>query len=138
MKWNRPDVTIWSVFQNSVTYTHACKHTHTDTHRHTHKHTCTQHTYISLSMLVCDSRDQHANVWLPKNAAMLTAFTILFAAKSSSKTRLVQYVITAKNLFKTGINTLETICYQIFKKPHHNIFVWRPYNLIALQPYGLM
>ena len=32
-------------------------------------------------MLVPDSRDRQGNVWLPYNAAMLAAFTILFAAK---------------------------------------------------------
>ena len=35
--------------------------------------------------------------------------TILFAAKTSGKTRLVQYVITAKNLFKTSIYSLKVI-----------------------------
>ena len=41
--------------------------------------------------------------------AKLTAFTILFATKTSSKTRLVQYLITAKNLFKTSIDALEVM-----------------------------
>ena len=32
--------------------------------------------------------------------SLLSTYTILIAAKTSSKTRFVQYVITAKNLFK--------------------------------------
>ena len=55
-------------------------------------------------MLVLDSRDQQGNVWLLWNAAQLSAYTILFAAKTS-KTGLVQYVITAKNLFNKCIRS---------------------------------
>ena len=35
--------------------------------------------------------------------------TILFAAKTRGKTRLVQYVIIAKNPFKTSIDALQVI-----------------------------
>ena len=66
-------------------------------------------------MLYC-VLDQQGNAWLLWNAAQLSAYTILFAAKTSGKTGLVQYVITAKNLFKTSINALEVILSN-FKKP---------------------
>ena len=40
--------------------------------------------------------------------AKLAAFTILFTAKACGET-LVQYIITAKNPFKTSIDTLQII-----------------------------
>ena len=67
-----------------------------------------QYKAFSSSTLVLDSRDRQGNVWLPYNAAMLAAFTIL-RCKTSSKTRLVWYVIKAKNLFKTSIYALEVM-----------------------------
>ena len=48
-------------------------------------------------MLVYDSRDRQGNVWLPLNVT-INCLTISSAAKSSGKTKLVQYVIAAKNL----------------------------------------
>ena len=41
--------------------------------------------------------------------AKLAAFTILFTATACGETRLVQYVITAKNPFKTSIDTLQVM-----------------------------
>ena len=45
------------------------------------------HSYlaISSSTLVFDSRNQQGNVWLPYNAAILIAFTVLFTAKLAVK-----------------------------------------------------
>ena len=37
------------------------------------------------------------------------AFTTLFAAETHGKTRLVQYIITVKNLFETSIGTLQVM-----------------------------
>ena len=48
------------------------------------------------------------------NASCL--YNVIFAAKSSSKTRFVQYVITAENLFKPCIYALEVMLLD-FKKP---------------------
>ena len=41
-----------------------------------------------------------------QNVAKLTAFTI-FAAKTHSKSRLLHYIITAKNPFETSIDALQ-------------------------------
>ena len=60
-------------------------------------------------MLLLDSRDRQGNAWLLWNAAQLSAYTILFTAKTSGITGLVQYIITAENLFKTSINALEVM-----------------------------
>ena len=49
--------------------------------------------------------------------------------KTSSKTRLVQYIITAKNVFKTSIYALEVML-STFKNP-----VPLDFSLLALQPY---
>ena len=43
------------------------------------------------------------------NAAKLASFTMLFTAKTHGKSRLVQYVITAKSRFKTSIDTLQVM-----------------------------
>ena len=72
----------------------------------------------------------YTSLWHPYNVAKLDVSTILFAAKTSGKTRLVQYVITAKNLFKTSIAILIISYYRIFKKYiYHKIFIWQPYSL---------
>ena len=76
---------------------------------------------LSSSTLVFDSSNQQGNLW------QLAAFKILFAAKTSCKTRLVQYFIIAKNLFKTSIQLrirsyvidLKKISYVLY----HKIFV---------------
>ena len=62
-------------------------------------------TMISSNALLLDSRDRQGNLWLPYNTAKLAAFTI-FAGKTHGITRLLQYIITAKNLFKTSIDAL--------------------------------
>ena len=81
-------------------------------------------TMISSSALLLDSRDRQGNLWLPYNAVKLAAFTI-FAGKTRGKTRLLQYVITAKNLFKTSIDALQVMLLN-FKNVYHKIFVCRP------------
>ena len=82
-------------------------------------------TMISSNALLLDSRDQQGNLWLPYNAVKLAAFTI-FAGKTRGKTRLLQYVITAKNLFKTSIDALQVMLLN-FKNVYHKIFVCRPW-----------
>ena len=86
---------------------------------------------LSSSKLVLDSRDQQGNVWLSQNAAKLTAFAILFIAKTSGKTRLVQYVVIPKDLFKNQYS-LEVMLSN-FKNP-----VPQNFHLLALQPYDLL
>ena len=88
---------------------------------------------ISSGTLVLDSRDRQGSVWLPYNAAKLAAFTVL-RCKTSGKTRLVQYVIKANNLFKTSIYALENMLSN-FKKPCTTRF--SSAGLTALWPYGL-
>ena len=70
--------------------------------------------------------------------AKLAAFTILFTAKACGETRLVQYVITAKNPFKTNIDTLQVILSNFKKKHLPQDFcissALQPYSLTALQP----
>ena len=46
-------------------------------------------------MLVLDSKDRQANLWLPLNVAKLAAFTI-FVAKTDGITTLLQYIIKAE------------------------------------------
>ena len=62
------------------------------------------------------------------NAAKLAAFSTLCAAKTCGKTRLVQYVITAKSPLKTGIDSLQVILLN-FKK-----HIPQEFCLPALQP----
>ena len=58
--------------------------------------------------------------------AILAAFTVLFAEKSSGKTRSVHYVIIAKNPFKTNIDALQAIKFS--KNIIVKIFVYQPYS----------
>ena len=55
---------------------------------------------------------------------------MLFAAKTHGKTRLVQYVITAKSSFKTSIDALQVMLLNL-KKHTKRI---SPAGLTALQP----
>ena len=57
------------------------------------------------------------------NLDTLAAFTVLFVEKPVVKLhcKLAQYVITAKDLFKTRIYTLQVICYRILKTLGHLI-----------------
>lgn len=59
--------------------------------------------YVSLSILVPDSRDRQGNVWLPYNLAMLAVFKILFAAKLAAK------LDWSDTLSKLRIYTLEVM-----------------------------
>ena len=85
---------------------------------------------ISSSVLLLDSRDRQGNLWLPYNAAKLAAFAI-FAGKTCGKTRLLQYVITAKHLFKTSIDALQVTLLN-FKKTYTTRFL-----SAGLEPYAL-
>ena len=62
--------------------------------------------------------------------AKLAAFTILFTEKSHGKTRSVQFVIIAKNPFKTSIDTYKLLP-NFLKILYHKIFVCWPYSLMA-------
>ena len=64
--------------------------------------------------------------------ANLAAFTILFDAKSHSKPRLVQYVITAKYPFKSNIFALQIQILIKLKKTYTTKFLSA--GLIALKP----
>ena len=59
----------------------------------------TSPSLLSSSMSVLDSRDQQGNIQLSQNAPKLTSRTMLLTSKTNSKTVLVQYVITAKNIY---------------------------------------
>ena len=63
------------------------------------------------------------------NVAKLAAFTMLFTAKIRGKSRLVQYVITAKSPFKTSIDSLKVILSN-FKK-----HIPQEFHLPAAAPY---
>ena len=53
---------------------------------------------------------------------------MLFAAKTHSKTRLVQYIITVKSPFKTSIDSLQVMLLNL--KKH----IPQEFHLSALQP----